>query len=1355
VSGIVLRGLRAGNLRNLDLELPHGRWTAIHGPSGAGKSALLFRTLEPVARQRFRILEYPRALPGQEEEWLPHVADSIVGLQPVLAAAGEIPRGRRKVEVGTALDLWPALLKVFASHGQRRCLNCDHRWRVLQVAQLLEVVQQAEAGSPVHLFSAAEGSEVGRLLQAGWTRVRLGEAGLARLEEAPDPLPAGAWLLLDRLKWRPALIDRLQEAGKVAVSLGRRILLEVAGQRHEFAAALICPQCEARVGPREVTELLPSRDAEDWVLQGRTWKQWCAAPLSEWLQLPGEPGFRAARRLEYLHRTRLGHLAANRTLGTLSLGEGRRMELVALLSQARRGQLALFDEPGMGLHGSERRAVAQLLRELVVQGNTVLTADPAREFLEAADQWLLLGPGGGAEGGTIVGQGPRAELPAAETETATEATAATASASPTESKPSTRKAAKLSFRKLQHRYLNIAKLELPLGQLLAIVGVSGSGKSTLLDEELVPRLREERDFKGQLPIGGVAVLSERALGSSAFSTIATLSGAWSEIRRAFADGEEARIRGLSHSDLVARMGQGACTLCRGHGLDPAGLPCGACVGMGLRDDLLELRLRNRSLQTWLTTPLQKLEKRLPSDGRLRTLVKHLTALGLGDRTFGERGRHLSLGERGRIALAKALASSRRDRPKLFLLDEPCLGLPFTEARRVVALLKSLCQQGHSFWVVEHHEVLLRNADQVVEIGPGAGPQGGQLLYQGSAEKLIHAETPTGQWLATRATVDAPPADPEPQQVVRSQALADDWSRSGRRALEQDLLRELSTRSPLLRDMPAGGLDLDAGEDLSGAAATLAPTAWPVAAPSETRLLALLGLENSVQRAVQQAGSLGCGQCAGRGPWRDLAQALDTLIPDSLASGVLDFTAPLHLPQGSQGSETALLQAAGFRLLWRRGQTYRLQKNTQLEPADEVWLDQFDPASEARTGRIQDLEHHAHLLGGGHLHVHARRQRQARPWHYQQGACADCGALGVGVAFQLAGRDQGWFAEVPLQQAMQHLCQHAPQSEIFQRALALLRGTPLLQLSGDSIAAKWSSQLRRLARLAGWLLFPLEGVVLLHDQPLSGLPPALAKRFARAMIGTEVGWHRYTDPEGFTLQVNPPPKAQAKVDAEAISLAPRVESYGLEFDLADWADPPMAPQGATLRQALALQLPFRQHFLRTEEARLRGWTEKDLGGGPQARTCSNCHGQGGLNLHPELQISCPQCKGSGWAKECRALDDRGLRWPDLGSTSLTRLAEHYQETPSLARILQMAVQSGMGEVRLDTPLSHLAHGIRAWAPILAQLASGRGAEEMRWAAPFRGLNRLEVWHLTSTIEVLASRHPLPKWRENHPALLGSS
>ncbi|MFQ5667228.1 MAG: hypothetical protein ACE5I7_12450, partial [Candidatus Binatia bacterium] len=300
----------------------------------------------------------------------------------------------------------------------------------------------------------------------------------------------------------------------------------------------------------------------------------------------------------------------------------------------------------------------------------------------------------------------------------------------------------------------------------------------LFEEELVPRLRGETNFRGRLPPGGVTVLLQRALRHASISTVATLSGAWSLLRRAFAAGEEGRIRGLAPADFVARPRQGGCRSCQGRGCDPFGVECPVCGGLGLRNDLLEVRLRSRPLREWLSTPLARIERRLgmAGDPRLRNLVRHLVALGLGDRCLGERGRWLSLGERSRIALARALAAARRGREQLFLLDEPCLGLPFSEARRVVALLRKLTREGHTFWVVEHHEVLLRSADWLVELGPGAGPEGGKVLYEGMPAGILEAGTPTGTWLATRGRPMPPaPRRRSPRSPPRTEVPARHWS----------------------------------------------------------------------------------------------------------------------------------------------------------------------------------------------------------------------------------------------------------------------------------------------------------------------------------------------------------------------------------------------------------------------------------------------------------------------------------------------------------------------------------------------------------------------------------------------------
>ncbi len=1316
MSRLRLRGLRAGNLRGVDLELPQGRWTALHGPSGAGKSAVLFGVLEPVARRRFRVLRDPAALPGGDESWLERLAGTVEGLQPAVAWAGEVPRGRRGVEVGAALDLWRPLARAFRERGGRRCGACEHEWRAPGLDALLARAEALPEDAPLHVWSAAGGADAEELLRGGWTRARIG-GELVRLEELDAALPADAWLLLDRFRWSEARAPRLEEALTAALRRGTALRWEAGAVAEEQPPAEVCPACGARVPQREDGAVAALEEAEDLVLAGRSWTAWRRAPFSEWLRgaevLPEE----LVRRLRFLDRTGLGHLHGVRTLGTLSLGESRRLELAALSSLVRRDQLLLFDEPGMGLHGRERGMLVGLLRELVEQGNTVLTADPSREFLEGADEWVLLGPGGGPAGGTVVGRGPRAALPPYEEDLP-----------PPRALPGS---GALGFRGLRTRFLAIDELELPLGNLTGICGVSGSGKSTLLEEELVPRLRAGEGFRGELPAGGVAVLLERALGSAAMSTVATLSGAWGEVRRAFADGEEGRIRGLAPADLVARPGQGACAACRGHGQDEDHLPCAGCDGLGLREDLLELRLRGRSLRHWLSTPLAALEKRLPAGSKLRRLLSILDRLGLGERRLGERGRHLSLGERSRVALARELAAARRDRPKLFLLDEPCLGLPAGEARKVVEVLRDLTTEGHGFWVVEHHEILLRSADHLVEIGPGSGPEGGQLLHSGLADALLGADTPTGRWLSGRRESLAPPPEAAVTPPAAAGALPESWAREGRARLEADLRRELATRSPLLAD----AVCLDAG-----AGGLLPPTAWPVAAPAGAALLEVLGLSGRLDEAMRHAGAPACRACGGAGPYAELTAALED-GPRGLPPGEHRFLAPLRLGAGARGSEADLLRAAGFRRVLRGGELVSLTAGVELLADDEVLLDRLDPrAEDDGPQRLRELEHHARLLGGGEVRARAEGVRE---WTYRAGACRDCGAGDAAspaeLVHQLAGRSRAELLAEPLATLLEHLTEHAPAPAPFRRARRLLAGSSLLRRSGGQRVGGLQPLEARLARTAGWCLFPVEGVVLLHDQPLAGLPPALARKLAEAL--DQRGLHLWTDAEGYSL-----------ADAAPVQTAPfRPQPFSLEFDLADWADPPPAAPEATLRRALGLVEPLRRHFLATEEARLRGWAGADLGAGREARRCPACLGHGGGRPHPELLLACPRCGGSGWAAECAALEDRGLSWNRLGRCRIDELAEHFADSPRLAGPLRRAVELGLGGQLLDEELRRLPLGAATLAPLAAELAAGTPLEACSLAHPLAGLSPLEASEFLSTMGGYLSGSRVPEWKEHHPAL----
>ena len=1318
-----LRGLRAGNLRDIDLDLPHGHWTALHGPSGSGKSALLFGVLEPIARRRFRVLYDSTALPGGDSDWMASLCDEVDGMQPVVCLAGEIPRTRRKKLLRDALNLWPRLVRAFLLAGKRSCPNCSQHWTPPGSRALLGNCKQWDRGATLLVFAEAGGNSSEELLLAGWTRVRM-ESGLARLEESPPVLPAGAWLLLDRLRWQPGKRQRVEDALQLALRRGGDVMLEVNGDCLLQSAVGRCPQCAHQLGNNSIQALpLAVEAVTDWELDGASWEQWSNASIKDISGLPGEVHDDTDRRLQSLLSTGMGHLEAGRLLGTLSLGESRRLELCAMLSQVRREQLVLFDEPGMGLHGSERRAVVKLLRELVEQGNTVLTADPSREFLEGADCFVRLGPGGGPAGGVVVATGVRQQLPPLNEELPP---ARLVTSGPC-----------LGFEQLNARCLQIPSVELPLNQVVAICGISGSGKSTLLEDEILPRLRAGEGFTGEAPPGGVAVLLERALGSAAMSTVATLSGAWSEVRKAFADGEEGRIRGLSHSDLVAKKSRGGCRRCLGHGLDADRLPCVLCAGLGLREDLLELRLRQRSLREWLTTPLLELAGRLPHSGRLRRLVRILCELGMSERCLGERGRNLSLGERSRIALARELASSRPGIPRLFLLDEPCLGLPPEEAVRVVEVLRRLSSEGHSFWVVEHNEVLLRCADHLLELGPGAGSSGGQVVFNGPLEEFKLADTVTGNWLRSR--IEGEPAPPAPGELdaITGEIVPEDFCRQGRLSLEHDLLREMATRSPLAADLLAGSGEL-------GELKALPPVAWPSTPSSNTEVCELLGISGSIADALSRSGQLRCVACGGGGPWPELVEATRFgLCSDT----EYNFTTRLKLQKAVEEVST-MLRAAGFRRVLRNGERVLLTSEVGLKSDDLVLLDTFTPRADAPSNeRLREVEHHAKLLGAGLI--------LARPsgggeedgddgsdtddFNYQLGSCRDCGVGDhhhhAAIEYRLGGYSSQDLRKLSLQQSLEHLQKHAAAHGPFLRALELLAGTSLLHHSGDSPMRSLQPLEYRLARLCGWLLYPVEGVVLLHDQPLAGFPLSLAKRLREEML---IGLHRFTDAESGE-------KSGADVDPQFKGV---VSGFSLEFNLHDWADPRPAAGTSSLRQALGLCAPLRNQYLASEEARLRGWTEADLGTAKGAKLCGKCRGLGGHRPHPELLLPCPDCSAGGWDGSTTSLEVRGLSWPELGACSLNDLRTHFAGSSAIESSLALACELGMGEWRLDRPLGELPLGIAS----LAAFAATGPQHDCSLAIPAAGFTPLEAERIARTMGGYLSHGLRLEVKGHHPSFV---
>ncbi len=1316
-NSIRLRGLRAGNLKNWNCELARGAWTAIYGASGAGKSALLFGILEPTSRRRFQILQDPQSLPGKEEDWLQPLADAVEGLDPVIASAGEIPRRRKKQTLATVLDLLPWLEAAWKLGGQYRCLGCQHVWRPLQVEDLLQQSQAWLRREVVLVLGAVEG-ETQAMVEAGWTRY-LVDGQLLRLEEAPARFPENSWLLLDRFRWQPEQESRLADA--LALALGREQSLRLmVGQRdQEFSAAGCCPQCGQLHQSHWQQDWHRQLDWQDRVLAGKSWRTWLHSPLETWLQLDaGGRHPRARKRLQLLQETGLGHLAAARSLGTLSLGEARRLELVSWMAQVRRGQTVILDEPGMGLHGKERSHIAELLHQLVDQGNTVLTADPAREFLESAHHWLKLGPGGGAEGGRLVGQGTRADLE----EESWQADAVSAHGeTPT-----------LEFQNLRERFLDISHCTVPLQQVVVFCGVSGSGKTTLLEQELLPRLRREEGVQGPIPSGGVHSLLQRSLRWSAMSTVATLAGVWQEIRAAFAASEEARMRGLGAGDLVAQKGRGACLPCGGRGQDEHHLPCAECSGLGLRPDLLDLRLRSRSLASWLSTPLKQLEKRLPARGRLAKTVKHLIALGLGNRCLGERGRILSLGERGRIALARVLSMANPASPKLFLLDEPCLGLPVQEARKVMQLLRNLCAEGHSFWVVEHHEYFLRSADWMLELGPGAGRLGGQLVFAGTPHAVEEGSTATGIWLRQRRQkTKLPPPPPKPA-VASSRCVDADNPGRGRALLQAALGRELAMRSPLLNDLLGAEEDIESKEEEAWM-----PSAWPTLPKRGVSLSQVLGLEPIFRNYWQRYGKQVCPSCGGEGPWSSFEQAAAACGGEEVV-----LTTPLAAQILQKTEHPAWLLAAGFRRFVRAGQLIRwgAEGPTRLREGDLVWLDRWSPEDPVGVGAWRDVAHHAQLLGQGVVQAWDV-SLQNLLWQYQPDTCRQCGKKSLGYEQRLGPMSTIMREQASLEEVCQLCLQHQPQKQL-QNACALLAGSGLLaKPTGHRFAALTELE-QRYARWVGWVLHPLPEVVLLADQPLAGLPQALALRLGKAMLDGPGVFH-FTDAEAWL---------EEKPNAiESFPVQPKEASLALALD--SWCVPQRAAMEANLREALGLKEGLASYYQRSEQARLRGWKIEEFFPEKSSFACPHCRGRGRHWPHPELALDCQFCHGSGWTGALSLLEEEGLRWMDLGQQRLGQLRQAFAEYPPLGTVFAWAEKLGLGEFLLDAPLTQLPFGVRMLAPLAQELAlheRGEGRRvEFRLAFALAGWNRLEAAPISSRIAGFPSAHLGLEWREHHP------
>ena len=482
-------------------------------------------------------------------------------------------------------------------------------------------------------------------------------------------------------------------------------------------------------------------------------------------------------RLNAMVEIGLGYLSLDRPTRTLSGGETQRVNLTACLGSKLVNMLYVLDEPSVGLHPRDTERLVLLLEKLRDLGNTLVVVEHETGVIRRADHVVDLGPGRGEHGGAIVFNGPGSALAKAKGSLTAEYLHDRKKMDAPPQRKVAKKAARLRLAKFTRNNLHEFEVAIPLGRFVCVTGVSGSGKTTLIRDGLLLALNEKMggvagadsndeagDIGGDSHMGSltgwraleaVMLVAQSSLGRTPRSNPAVYIGAFDDIRKLYADSPEAKGRNLPAGAFSFNSAKGQCGYCRGTGfekiemqfLSDVFIKCPECNGRRYREHVLEARLTGRawSIADLLEATADEVIEFLDDFPESRSAAKALAKLqllsdvGLGYLRLGQPVNTLSGGESQRLKLVRSLAEAQGKRavtgPTLFLFDEPTTGLHFDDVRLLSKVLHRLVDEGHSVVVVEHNLDLIRQADWVIDLGPDAGDEGGQIVAEGPPEVI--------------------------------------------------------------------------------------------------------------------------------------------------------------------------------------------------------------------------------------------------------------------------------------------------------------------------------------------------------------------------------------------------------------------------------------------------------------------------------------------------------------------------------------------------------------------------------------------------------------------------------------------
>ncbi len=464
-------------------------------------------------------------------------------------------------------------------------------------------------------------------------------------------------------------------------------------------------------------------------------------------------------RLGFLDDVGVGYLSLDRGGNTVSGGEAQRIRLATQLGGGLTGVIYVLDEPTVGLHPCDTDRLLDTLEGLRALDNTLVIVEHDPETIRRADHVIDLGPEAGERGGQVVAAGPPLALGP------TSVTGPWLSGERFIPLPATRRTGgpPIQIRGATRHSLVGVGVDIPTGALTVVTGVSGSGKSTLILDLMVGKLQgEARPVDVTLPSLATGplqlqVIDQSPIGRSPRSSAATYVGVMDPLRKLYAQTPLARERGWTHSHFSSNGGAGACTVCGGYGseqvemhfLSNVWVKCETCHGRRFSPETLEARWKGLSIADVLDMRVDDAVELFAQHKAIKRALEGLSAVGLGYVRLGQPATDLSGGEAQRVKLALGLAD--RAQPTLYVLDEPTTGLHLSDVARLVTVIDHLVEKGHTVIVVEHHVDVIRHADFVIDMGPGAGPDGGRIVASGTPE-VVAASSASATGAALRRVI---------------------------------------------------------------------------------------------------------------------------------------------------------------------------------------------------------------------------------------------------------------------------------------------------------------------------------------------------------------------------------------------------------------------------------------------------------------------------------------------------------------------------------------------------------------------------------------------------------------------------